>query len=798
MERADTRDVAALLAATDDQGHFDPVTYEAQRLILHNQHAGRLDAETLMRRVHESPLYQTGDRDKLVKTISDSLDNSADQARFDSAMGMNYRLSQARRGAEIAWSWTEEQAIKADKSVSDTLAAEQLRDRRILNNPNSNWAERAAAKAESEIIGSIQDSYGMTKGAASDAVGMVVGAADAAKMAYRFSADPKFRDELLHVVVNYAEATSKDLSKPAKDAYHAARSAYDTWEAGYKKAEAEGRGAEYLGHAKGVVGFEVVTALVPVSKAGKVGEALKLLDHAPIRSTEEAVHVLEGAAKLEREGAEAAKLGEAVTRSALQSAREEGKLAEFLQAAKRTDTVNGMLRAGVFTTDDLKEIAKIDSSVFKKVGAVSKDGVTFQEALDATTKGIDLKKLNAKQIGDIGEALHTYEMASKGYTDIVSIKNKSGHGIDFVGRNPTTKELEFHEVKTSIVGRAAEQKGNPKDFIESRLQRAIDAQKHWSEKNTLPGLSDTARKLQKEISAADGKINAKWVKIDVSRTPGSPKLHVEKSVQEWTRPLEHKHAQVERPANGVAVADAKPLAVPKDMRDPNHPGHSAFRVALNEVNTMEGRCGIPSGPHSERLAAGLTVATEYARTGIDRVELRGDQAVAISRPQGVNDPGKPVAISTEFATSRSVEEHSAEWLKARSPYYGQAPAAERTPEQARLLNELSPKDQAMFAKLRENAPPQISDDAVAHAALQARRAGIDSPDKLGAVAIRGDQLYLQSAQTGHNQAVNLAQPVPPMHETVQHAQVFNQQQTQQQAAAQQQLTQDGPRGPAIG
>jgi hypothetical protein len=42
----------------------------------------------------------------------------------------------------------------------------------------------------------------------------------------------------------------------------------------------------------------------------------------------------------------------------------------------------------------------------------------------------------------------------------------------------------------------------------------------------------------------------------------------------------------------------------------------------------------------------------------------------------------------------------------------------------------------MFAKIRENLSPQINDDKVAQAALQAHRAGIDTPNNMGLVAIR--------------------------------------------------------------
>lgn len=236
---------------------------------------------------------------------------------------------------------------------------------------------------------------------------------------------------------------------------------------------------------------------------------------------------------------------------------------------------------------------------------------------------------------------------------------------------------------------------------------------------------------------------------------------------------------------------------------------------------MEASRGISSGPHSEKLAAGMAVAAEYAKVSIDRVELRGDQAVAVSCPRSVDEPATTAAVSVDFATTRSVGEHSAAWLKARSPHFGEGPIAERSAEQVRLLSQLSPRDQAMFAKIRENLPPQINDDKVAHATLQARRAGIDSPEKLAMVAISGDHLLMRS-QAGRNETVSLSQPTPPLHETVSQTHALNQQQIQQQLTRQQlnqqqlnqqpanqqqpnqqllgrqPLTPNGPRGPMTG
>lgn len=249
-------------------------------------------------------------------------------------------------------------------------------------------------------------------------------------------------------------------------------------------------------------------------------------------------------------------------------------------------------------------------------------------------------------------------------------------------------------------------------------------------------------------------------------------------------PTKHPQLENDGPVASPIIAGAKPLSVPPDMRDPGHPGHKAYGAALKEVHAMEASRGIPSGPHSENLAAGMAVAAEYAKVSIARVELRGDQVVAVSRPRGVDEPATTAAVAVDFATTRSVGEHSAAWLKARSPHFGEGAIVERSAEQVRLLNQLSGKDQAMFAKLRENLPPQINDDKVAQATLQARRAGIDSPEKLALVAVSGDHVLMRS-QAGRNETVSLSQPAPPLHETVSQTHALNQQQIQQQLTRQQ-------------
>ena len=93
---------------------------------------------------------------------------------------------------------------------------------------------------------------------------------------------------------------------------------------------------------------------------------------------------------------------------------------------------------------------------------------------------------------------HTFDLIEKGHTDIMSIKNASGHGIDVISRDPTGT-LQFDEVKTSAQGQAKAQWGDPEDFVIKRIERAIGQEKHWAERNTMPGLREVVEKIRDDI-----------------------------------------------------------------------------------------------------------------------------------------------------------------------------------------------------------------------------------------------------------------------------------------------------------
>jgi hypothetical protein len=804
MDRVDTRDIAALLAAVDEQGNVDQVVFEAHRLILHNQHGGSLNSDGLMRAVHQSPLYSTSDRYRLIQTIDENLDTPLDRQRFSQSMDKSYLLNEAGHEIRLAYDAVKNRVVRGDQAASEDMATARQWAQGVANDPQRGMFMRGVGAGASTAVGTAQSEYGKAKGVLSDAASAITGVVDLGQMAWRLGTDENYRDALANLASTYANEIKNDPAKPVRDLYHSGQDALDTWQAGFAQAKAAGREQEYIGHAQGVAGMEILLAVVPASKAGKFGEVARILDHAPIRSTEQAIEVLAKASVLQHEGGDAAQGAEAIIRATVRDARVHGDLAMVLEAAKRTDTVNGLLRSGELTPRELGNVAKLDHTVFKSATSISgSDGVTFLEAMQASEKGADLSLLKSRQLGDIGEAIHTYDMVKEGYTDITAIKNHSGHGIDFVGRNQAG-ELEFHEVKTSAVGRAKTQRGDPEDFIESRLRKAIAAQRHWDPKNTLLGLNETALHLQNEIKESGGQIHAKWVQLNVSHRPGSPKLHVEKTIEEWTvGPRNTAHIDTVDQRVSPTIAQAQAPAIPGDIRDTHHPGHQSYGLALDAVHRMEDKHNLTSGPHSERLAAGLAVKAEGLRVSVDDVQIdsNGDQVTLIQHPKfNGRMPETTATISMDQALAFTVEQHSARWLQARSPHYTSTTHPERTREQAHTLSQLSPADQSIFAHIRARVPATVHDDAVTQATVAARVNRINKVEDIASAGIFDERLYVQGAQVGQFLAtVDLSQPAPPLHTSVQQALAMDQQQIQhQQVAQQQQINQTGPQGPVMG
>jgi hypothetical protein len=570
QRRADVLEIAALAAATDREGRVDPMAYEAQRLILQSQRLGSIDADALVRDLQRSPGFEQFDRDAFLKAIDTRLDSPAEKKRFAEALDtanitdgfVERKLEQAGEVVSDAYGYVKGKAAWADDYLTKQMSWSYQRAGEIENDPNATELQRRSAGMARDVVGKAQELYGQSSGGIVHSLNTLKGFVDLGEMGYRFTTDENYRDLLIATAKLYAAQTMDDPSKPVRDLRNAATQALESWEQEYKQAKAEGRERQFLGETEGAIGVELAATLIPVSKLGKFGKVANALDAGTPDALDEVAeltgdanralrraegdaptaHPGETVAEASARSARAAEAAEDVLRAEIRLFRDEGKLDQLIDAAHRTGNVEGLLRSGELNPKELAEVLKRDATVF--------DGkVSYLDAVNISTQGVDLSKLTTKQLGDIGEALHTYDLVKAGHTDIVSIKNASGHGIDVVSRDPTGK-LQFDEVKASATGQAKGQHGDPEHFIPDRLERAIAQRGHWADHNTLPGLDGVARDLRREIMDPDTDkllpgLNAKWVQMNLSRSPGSTKLDVDKTVEDWVKPETKKQSLLE-------------------------------------------------------------------------------------------------------------------------------------------------------------------------------------------------------------------------------------------------------------
>ncbi|WP_024420135.1 XVIPCD domain-containing protein, partial [Pseudomonas avellanae] len=344
---------------------------------------------------------------------------------------------------------------------------------------------------------------------------------------------------------------------------------------------------------------------------------------------------LEEVGQAAQRGGAAGEGAQQLLRGLVGQARQDGHLDDLVRAARATDNVEGLLRSGELAPRELTAILKRNPDVF--------DGrIDFPTALDHSTQGVDLTRLTTRQLGDIGEAIQTHELVKQGYSDIVAIKNRSGHGIDLVGRNPDG-DLEFFEIKTSAKGIAPAQHGDPEEFVAKRIDLAIRAEKHWDPKNTIPGLNDIADGIRREIGPEAENINVTWVRLNLSRSPDSPHLQIERKVDPWVKP----------------TAPKQTMLTPGDA---GHPDHAVFDKMLRTVQ----RDGRWNEGQSHNIAASLL--QEYKAYALcktlDSVRIGGSadapRVFAVSSPHGEKGPDFHVHVEAEHAAQRPVSESFAQ------------------------------------------------------------------------------------------------------------------------------------------
>lgn len=145
---------------------------------------------------------------------------------------------------------------------------------------------------------------------------------------------------------------------------------------------------------------------------------------------------------------------------------------------------------------------------------------------------------------------------------------------------------------------------------------------------------------------------------------------------------------------------------------------------------------------------------------------------------------QPIEASSK-GVNAAVSRHYAEFARA--------PAQERTQEQMQALAGLSPTDRTMFARIRGETPGHVSDAHVMQAMTAAKDSGMQDVYGIGRVMMFGENVRVTAAgEAGRSIMVDVTQPAPSLHASVDTAHAFNQQQALVVAQQQNVPTPDEP------
>lgn len=141
-------------------------------------------------------------------------------------------------------------------------------------------------------------------------------------------------------------------------------------------------------------------------------------------------------------------------------------------------------------------------------------------------------------------------------------------------------------------------------------------------------------------------------------------------------------------------------------------------------------------------------------------------------------------------------EFQPEQVQARQQAAANPPVAgPATPEPAPQPNgveSLSPRDAALFERIRQGAPGTIGDEHVMQAVLESKRNGIDDAARVDRVMMAGDRLWVAGLIPGERASVDTAQPARSMDDTVNDLSTDNRQREQQIALDSRQHENRGP------
>jgi len=321
------------------------------------------------------------------------------------------------------------------------------------------------------------------------------------------------------------------------------------------------------------------------------------------------------------------------------------------------------------------------------------------------------------------------------------------------------------------------------------------AQLGWQQHGKVPDAVTWARNHTDEVLASDGRTyqrgkDGEWTHDGVlwdSKANGNIRDELDAT---YLQVQTHYARTADAPAQVSSVAQNRPDAVTplataaampvNDMRQPGHPGNRTYMQMMDRVSLFDSQQGLPTGEHSQRLAASTAVIANRERLDPDRtfVEKSPQGEIAlVERPRPGQSGERRFEIDIRALSSRPIEESSRELANDRSPHYLNPPAAARTVEQELALQRMASSDKAMFERIRTGTPASVADEAVVSAVTASKQRGIDQADKISAVAMDGNRLFVVGNTPGFRAMTDVSQPQPELQRGVEQLQTQNQQQS---------------------
>ncbi|HDS1138125.1 TPA: peptidoglycan-binding protein [Stenotrophomonas maltophilia] len=177
-----------------------------------------------------------------------------------------------------------------------------------------------------------------------------------------------------------------------------------------------------------------------------------------------------------------------------------------------------------------------------------------------------------------------------------------------------------------------------------------------------------------------------------------------------------------------------------------------------------------------------------ARRQLNDAAVAGEHAPTTEFDRAENwPPQRPPYTRAEFQPEQVQARQQA---AANPPVAGPAPA-EPAPQRSGVES-LSPRDAALFERIRQGVPGTVGDEHVMQAVLESKRNGIDDAARVDRVMMAGDRLWVAGLIPGERASVDTAQPARSMDDTVNDLSADNRQREQQLAIDSRQHENRGP------